>query len=827
MKIPNTDSPFLTAALKIISKGKPVFPCGEGKKTPLTPHGFQDATTDEASVRQWAAKWPNANLAIPTGERSGLIVLDVDQDEGKDGEAALSELISKNGPLPVTLEVRTPRGGRHLYFQYPGQKVPSRTNHPAPALDVRGDGGYVLIPPSATERGVYTWANRTAPAECPPWLLDLLLNGTAPAEKPQAITASPAPARSADPTEEEARIRDALRFIPAGDYDTWCKIGMAIHSEMPDGHGLALWEAWSRSAPEKYNEGQTARKWAGFKTDRPGGVTLGTLFVYAKRGGWTPTQTSHMALAGAGTTAAPDDSASVYGPPLIVDGKSPKVNQAYFSARYVHDSGIVHDPAVARFYIYDPVTGLWQHQTDEKTAIELGSSFQRVLTEVDCASLLARRTASLLHGLRDLTRGIAERRDVFNQRRDVIHVGNGMLALNADGHAELKPFGPEWYSRNRSEIAWNPEADCPRFKQELLLSAMDEADASLIQRYAGQCLLGINVSQTFLILRGTPGGGKSTLANVLEGLIGRHNVTELRVPHLGERFELIRFVGRTLLSGKDVPGDFLNMRPAHVLKALVGGDTLEGEVKNGNESFGIEGRLNVLISTNTRLRVKLDSDAGAWQRRMLIVDYARPKPVKPIPGFDALLLHEEGPGILRWAVDGAISLTREMAVTGCIHLTDTQRRRVDDLLSESDSVRSFVRDRIETAHGGELAIHDLTAAYRDYCEIRDWEPLRDRQFQAELPDAMLEYHRAIKRNDIHLDGKSVRGFRGVKLQTSSERPSEASEPYPERQLSDASDASPNTIAHVSGGKNDCKNALKSPTRASEASEVAPERCADE
>ena len=467
-----------------------------------------------------------------------------------------------------------------------------------------------------------------------------------------------------------------------------------------------------------------------------------------------------------------DTPASRYGPALIRDGERQTINQAHFAARYTTDSGAVHDPAVRRFYLYDPTTGLWNHQTDEVTVREIGLCFQHIVNEENCPHFLAKRTANMLHGLRELARGICERRNVFNQRCDAIHIANGMLVLGNDGTVQLKPFAPEWYSRNRSEIAWNPNADCPRFKCELLLPAMPEEDVRLVQRYFGQCLLGINISQTFLILRGTPGGGKTTLANVIEGVIGRHNVTELRIAQLCERFELIRFVDRTLLSGKDVPGDFLNMKPAHVLKALVGGDTLEGEVKHGNDSFSIEGRKNVMISTNTRLRVKLDSDAGAWGRRMLIVDYARPKPTKPIPGFDSILLREEGEGILRWAVEGAIQLKRDLDVTGTIQLTEAQRRRVDDLLSESDSVRSFVRESIEQHHGSEIAIHELTATYRDYCEARDWEPLRDRQFQAELPDAMLEYHRVTKRNDIPRDGKSVRGFRGVRLQTGSERPSE-------------------------------------------------------
>ncbi len=59
---------------------------------------------------------------------------------------------------------------------------------------------------------------------------------------------------------------------------------------------------------------------------------------------------------------------------------------------------------------------------------------------------------------------------------------------------------------------------------------------------------------------------------------------------------------------------------------------------------------------------------------------------------------------------------------------------MDDLLSESDSVRSFVRECVVACHRGEVAIQDLATDYRDDCEARDWEPLRERQFQTELPD---------------------------------------------------------------------------------------------
>ena len=470
----------------------------------------------------------------------------------------------------------------------------------------------------------------------------------------------------------------------------------------------------------------------------------------------------------------------------LIWGQRIGINQVYFATQYAVDSAVIFDPGIKRFYIYDENTGLWLHQSDGRTLTELGQSFQQVVNrEVDrvrtaegiedaekavlvarVQALISRRTASMLKQLRDLVCGIAERRDAFGHARSEIHVANGMLAIDGEGNVELRPFGPEYYSRNRSGIAWDPVAPCPRFLDELLLPAVRADDARLIQRYAGQILLGYNLSQTMLLLRGTPGGGKSTLANVIEGILGRHNCTELRTKHLSERFELVRLIGRTLLSGKDVPGDFLSTKPAHVLKALVGGDVLEGESKGGNESFPIKGVFNVLITTNTRLRVKLDSDTSAWRRRLLIVDYDLPPVAKPIPMFADELVKTEGPGILRWAVEGAVQLLSELAEHGRLVLTDEQSRRVDDLLSESDSVRSFVRDCIERARGEDMTISELGTAYRDYCDAREWEPLRDREFQAQVPDAMLEYHRATKSHDLRRDGKSQRGFRGLKLKSS-------------------------------------------------------------
>ena len=163
-----------------------------------------------------------------------------------------------------------------------------------------------------------------------------------------------------------------------------------------------------------------------------------------------------------------------------------------------------------------------------------------------------------------------------------------------------------------------------------------------------------NLAQKIMIMTGTPGGGKSTLLEVIEAVVGPANVCQLRTEHLSDRFEISRFLRKTTLTGKDVTGHFFQTAGAHVLKALVGHDLLSAERKGSNREFQIQGEFGVAVSCNSRLRVKLDGDIDAWRRRLLIVRYEKPKPKERILDFAKKLLTEEASGILRWMVDGAI-----------------------------------------------------------------------------------------------------------------------------------------------------------------------------
>lgn len=163
-----------TAALKAAQHGFAVFPCRQADKVPATPNGFKAATRDPEKITLCWSRHPYLNVGAATGQTSGIVVLDVDGDEGWD---SLMELQDEHQELPDTLSVQTPRGGHHFYFQWPGVEVRNTVGFPKPYLDVRGDGGYVLIPPSVNGDGrKYEVDEAHAIAPMPQWLVDLLLD---------------------------------------------------------------------------------------------------------------------------------------------------------------------------------------------------------------------------------------------------------------------------------------------------------------------------------------------------------------------------------------------------------------------------------------------------------------------------------------------------------------------------------------------------------------------------------------------------------------------------------------------------------------------------
>lgn len=191
--MPHSKASILACVLSYIDRGWPAFPvhtvrdrrcscgdpsCGNAGKHPRVAGGFQVATTDRHQVFEWWRRWPESNVGIATGARAGFFVLDVDSRHF--GLETLADLEAEHGNLPSTVRAFTGGGGQHILFRArSSEKVPSRVAA-FQGIDVRGDGGYIVAPPSAHASGCeYIWdadahPDDTMVVEAPAWLLTAL-----------------------------------------------------------------------------------------------------------------------------------------------------------------------------------------------------------------------------------------------------------------------------------------------------------------------------------------------------------------------------------------------------------------------------------------------------------------------------------------------------------------------------------------------------------------------------------------------------------------------------------------------------------------------------
>ena len=153
---------MLEWALKYAGLGWKVFPLAPRQKIPITSHGVKDATSDEQTIREWWARNPLANIGLACGKESGVYVIDVDIDStrGIDGLESLKEFDT----LPTTVLQRTPRGGFHAFYKT--DDPPANRNSFRKGIDIRGDGYYVVLPPSVHPNGrKYEWEDGLSPWE--------------------------------------------------------------------------------------------------------------------------------------------------------------------------------------------------------------------------------------------------------------------------------------------------------------------------------------------------------------------------------------------------------------------------------------------------------------------------------------------------------------------------------------------------------------------------------------------------------------------------------------------------------------------------------------
>ncbi len=466
--------------------------------------------------------------------------------------------------------------------------------------------------------------------------------------------------------------------------------------------------------------------------------------------------------------AAAADLEARYGPPYWVNDKGAPIqlNEGYWAGLYLAEQLTIWCPEEGQFYRYDGSTGVWR--VDDPPVMKRRLR-EMLLAQSRAMNLpwLARQTSSrTLGALLTQVQNESSRPGVFGpeaKRDTFVHAANCMLCWRADGWV-AEPFAPDFYSRNASPMRWDPEATCPRFLRDLLHRCLPEDDAIVLQKLAGMFLLGRNILQRILIIDGAAGTGKSQLVDVIVGMVGLGNTCNVRTDLLDERFEIAQFIGKTLLIGPDVSSNFLLEEGAGRLKSIVGGDVLAAEIKGLRGAVQVHGVFNVLITSNARLRMRLQGDVEAWRRRIVILRSEAAKPERAIAEFGRVLLREEGPGILNWALQGVRMLFEDIADHGArLQLTAEQQKRIDRALSESDSLRLFLIDGVRWDSSADVTTEEVLSAYSEWCNAEDIAPMPDRVAQNQLPTLMLELFQTAKSSSVERDGKSRKGYRNVTL----------------------------------------------------------------
>lgn len=224
--------------------------CESPGKHPATINGLSEATLEDASIEAWFSHPEPRNIGIRTGKESDVFVIDID---GPRGEESLSSYF---GLLPPTQETVTGRG-RHLFYKYPGQFVKSFADilGKGSKVDCRGDGGYVVAPPSTHISGKRYESILRPIVEAPKVLLDVVCR------KDREVSNS---FRQNSKRKNQDMSDDDIRFMlshldPDMGYDDWLKVGMALHS---GGYSVELWDEWSKGG-QKY-AGDCLYKWGTF-----------------------------------------------------------------------------------------------------------------------------------------------------------------------------------------------------------------------------------------------------------------------------------------------------------------------------------------------------------------------------------------------------------------------------------------------------------------------------------------------------------------------------------------------------------------------------------
>ncbi len=259
------------------AKSYPIFPCAPNK-SPRVKSGFHAASQDPEQIRAWWAQWPDSLVGVPTGQITGLVVIDYDPDKAT---SATHAWIAEHTDLLLSTRTHTTgRGGRHYLFRSKDRYQTGTDlvldGSPRRGIDLRANGGYVVWWPAHLPDS----SGYTPIAALPTGLID-------ERKFSEKRDMAPLPAAPAEWERESGKVREALTFLDPEGYDHWIRIGMAMHhASGGSDEGFALWHEWSARGASYDGIEDCRYHWNSFGNYSGRALGVGTIYAKAKEHGF-------------------------------------------------------------------------------------------------------------------------------------------------------------------------------------------------------------------------------------------------------------------------------------------------------------------------------------------------------------------------------------------------------------------------------------------------------------------------------------------------------------------------------------------------------------
>jgi putative DNA primase/helicase len=672
-------------ALRLVEMGYTTFPCTPNGKIPITKNGYKDASNDPDIIRKWWDKSPQANIGLPTGSSSNLVVVDVDVKGNSDGLNSLAQLESEVGAFN-TYSVGTPSGGYHYYFQHPCQPIKNRVGI-RNGIDIRADGGYVLAVGSVIDGTTYTAIDPSMPISClPNKLLDLLVGEAAANDPAYSPPAQQAMLGVSEGSRNDALFRLAASMVGQGmPYDEAkpLVLGAAERCNPPLSHIETLQvlnSAFSRYEPNinPTDSGNADRLLRLFEGDLKYVVEFHKWLIWDQKR-WR-----------------------------FDDGKS-----IYSKA----EKAIKHMVREA------------QEMTDEEARRKL---IHHSLKSESQRSIMA------MEFLARFKSGVPIYQSDLDKDPMLLGVNVGVIDLRSS----LLRDDPakEAFITKKARVSYVQNATCPNWLMFLdQITGNDQEYACYIQRAVGYSLTGDTKEQVLFFLYGIGANGKSTFVNTIQQLLGDYAQQSPSSTFMAKKTgsinnDIARLRGSRMVATTETEEG--SRFDESQLKLLTGGDMVAARFLH-QEHFEFQPAFKLWISGNHKPYIK-GSDEGIWRRiKLLPFEHSVPKDKqdKDLP----MKLTAELSGILNWAIEGCLKWQAQGlgSCTVVDNATSSYRSDMDVIQSWTDDCCDIDPKCTERASA-------LFGSYKSWASDNCEWLMSERQFSRKLIDRGLSRGRDSK-----------------------------------------------------------------------------------